>query len=141
MSRYNENERERGMSTFAHVTLGILTAVLIITTAGGLLIYLNGKAEERQLLILTHELTRPAREAAMQRERERVASKIARENAIRAAEAATREREAFRIWYKKPARCEVMSDHETRVFCANDFMRARTKWQEYSAKSQQIAAE
>jgi hypothetical protein len=131
MSRYNENQRNREMSTFAHVTLGILTAVLILTAAGGLLIYLNGKAEERQLLMLVNELiTKPAKEAAIQREQRRVANEIARQNAIRAAEAAAREKEAFRNWYKKPERCEAIADQETRVFCANSYMRARKQWEE-----------
>lgn len=118
------------MSTFAQVTLGILTATLIITTAGGTLIYLKAKSEERQLQILANELTRPVREAAIQRERERVENEIARQNRIKASEAEAKDKAAFKNWYKKPEKCEEVEDQETRIFCANSYIRARKKWDE-----------
>jgi hypothetical protein len=136
MNRYNENSRENGISTFTQVTLGILAATLIITTAGGILIYLKSKADERQILILTNELTRPMKEAAIQKERERIAKETARQNMIRASEEAARDKAEFKRWYKKPERCEIIKDHETRVFCANSYIRASAKWEKIKVKSQ-----
>jgi len=146
MSRYDGNNQKDNMPMFAHVTVGILIATLIITTSGGVLIYLNAKAEERQMILVTAELNRPAREAAIEREKERqTAIAIAEANARATIEAQRVARIAneeklidqadFKRWYKKPERCEIMTDHGTRVFCANSYMQARAKWEKIRGKA------
>jgi hypothetical protein len=128
MSRYNDSKRNGDLSIFAQVILGILTATLIITATGRVLIFLSEKAEEKKILVIWNELMKPTREAAIQRKKE-IQAAIAIENA-KAKERAEAEKDKndFKKWYKKPERCEIMENHATRVFCANSYMRAWGKW-------------
>lgn len=130
---------------FAHVSVGILIATLIITAAGGTLIYLNAKAEKEQILLMTTELARPAREAMEERNRERQATlAIAEANARAALEAQRIRREAaeenyhnqaaFKRWYKKPEECDQPERHSIRVECGNKYMRARAEWEQMTGK-------
>ncbi|EIC29832.1 MULTISPECIES: hypothetical protein [Methylomicrobium] len=113
------------MSTFTQVILGILTAVVILTAAGGGLIYLNSKAEEQKFLFLANlagKLIPKTRE------------QIAYENGTQAYNEAVHTMADFKKAYRKPEQCFDIQDHETRIFCANHFMRARKRWEAKQAK-------
>jgi hypothetical protein len=118
------------MSTFTHVTLGILTAVLIITAAGGGLIYLNSKAEEQKFMLLTNLIGGILQKIEIPKTR----SQIVYEKSTQAYNEAINTMADFKKVYRKPEQCFNMQDHATRVFCANHFMRARKRWEAEQAK-------
>jgi hypothetical protein len=141
MHRYNDQYDRGEMSIFAQVTLGILAATLIIGTFAGIIIYLKNEAEERQIMILVNEFSRTLAKISnpFSRGPNRTISNVAipapktkqqiiKENSARVYQEVIRGTSEFRKVYQKPERCKVMKDHETRVFCANDFIRAKKEW-------------
>jgi len=62
-------------------------------------------------------------------------SQIVYENSTKAYQAAVQENSEFKKIYQKPEQCNYLRDHATRVFCANDFMRAKKEWEKNNSKS------
>jgi hypothetical protein len=141
MHRYNDHYDRGDMSIFAQVTLGILAATLIIGTFAGIIIYLKNEAEERQILIWANEFSRSLANIGSPFNRgvnkavsnialpaPKTKQQIVKENSAKVYQEAIRGTSEFRKVYQKPERCNMMKDHETRVFCANDFIRAKKEW-------------
>ncbi|WP_374089759.1 hypothetical protein [Methylomicrobium lacus] len=155
MSRYNGNYDRDDTSIFWQVMLAILAAALILGTIAGIVTYLKNEAEERQMRIMMEELNRDLRNIGSSFRREIVGSdresgnqgirpyplfsapriempktreQIVQENSAKVHQDAIQGMSEFKKVYKKPEKCNYQNDHATRMFCANDFIRAKKEW-------------
>jgi hypothetical protein len=155
MSRYNSNYERNENAVFFQVFFAILGAALVIGTIAGIVTYLKNEAEERQLKILMSEAKKDIDNIFMplnnktkkdfytnKKQNSRAypiyqepqislpksREQIIRENSRKTYQDTIKGISEFKKYYQKPERCNEMKDHETRVFCANHFMRAKKEW-------------
>lgn len=144
MDRYNRNYEREGISVYLQITLGILTACFILGTIAGIMTYIKSSSEERQLNIIVQEFNKGMKMIGNSFKSERpknypiyttpnivipkTRDQIVYEKSIKAYEEAIQGTSEFKKVYKKPKECEYLRDHQTRVYCANHFIRARKQW-------------
>jgi hypothetical protein len=125
MSRYQEDFERNSVSVFAQVTLGIIAASLILGSIAGVVFYLKNEAETTQLRILAQEFGRKQVNIVVPKTRDQ----IVYEKSTKAYEQAVNETAEFKRFYQRPEKCNFQRDKETRVYCANHFMRAKKEWE------------
>jgi hypothetical protein len=74
----------------------------------------------------------------MQKNLPKSKTQISTEESMKAVEEARKAVKEFKAQYKKPEKCYDMKNEKTRIWCANDFIRARKAWESQNSSSRII---
>jgi hypothetical protein len=134
MHRYGQSYRRDDSSIVGQVVFGILIAAFILGTIGAIIRYIEIEQAKAVLQEITKSFNRDVQKITrtspmpiinMPKSREQVI----RENSEKAIKIARQETADFKAQYVKPEKCYDMKDRETRIFCANHFMRAKKEFE------------